>query len=264
MPQNVVIASGEVFSDALVSAPLSQKLNAPILLVRPDRMERSVENYLINHTASLRNIYIQGGPLTIYPTIENRITELTTYLDNEEGSQVDGNVNEGETSEAPEDKEIDFSKVDTALFNQEMLKYVNRERASVGVDALSYNNTLQRGTSIRADELLSEDSLYVGGKGHTRPDGTSFRTAFEYLGNDGELFLGENLAQNWIDIEGIENVEAGKTTIEKVLAKQFFDQYSRSQGHYENMIHDQYSGFATDVRFGEDGKIFNVQIFTLP
>ena len=153
---------------------------------------------------------------------------------------------------------------DQAKLNTEMLALINAERASVGVDALSYNNRLQRGTSIRADEILSEDSLSVDGVGHARPDGTSFRTAFEYLGNNRESFLGENLAQNWIDVEGLENVEAGKTTIEKVLAKQFFNQYSRSQGHYENMIYEDYVGFATDVRVGENGKIFNVQIFTLP
>ena len=151
-----------------------------------------------------------------------------------------------------------------AKLNTEMLALVNAERARVGVGALSYNNTLQRGTSIRADEILSEDSLTVGGKGHVRPDGTSFRTAFKYLGNNRESYLGENIAQNWIDIEGLENVEAGKTTIEKVLAKQFFNQYLGSQGHYENMVNVGYVGFATDVRVAENGKIFNVQIFTLP
>ena len=153
---------------------------------------------------------------------------------------------------------------DQAKLNTEMLALINAERASVGVGALSYNNTLQRGTSIRADEILSEDSLTVGGKGHVRPDGTSFRTAFKYLGNNRESYLGENIAQNWIDIEGLENVEAGKTTIEKVLAKQFFDQYLGSAGHYANMVNRGYAGFATDIRVAENGKIFNVQIFTLP
>src|SRR5699024_12328483 len=33
-PENVVVASGEVLSDALVSAPLAQQLDTPILLVR--------------------------------------------------------------------------------------------------------------------------------------------------------------------------------------------------------------------------------------
>lgn len=79
-PENAVIASGEVFSDALVSAPLAQKLNAPILLVRNNRMENVVEKYLTDSQLSLENVYIQGGPLTILPAIEQRIENLTTYL----------------------------------------------------------------------------------------------------------------------------------------------------------------------------------------
>jgi len=78
-PENVVIASGEVFSDALVSAPLAQKLNAPILLVRKDRMENVVEDYLRQSQLALKNIYIQGGPITVYSETETRIKGLTTY-----------------------------------------------------------------------------------------------------------------------------------------------------------------------------------------
>lgn len=78
-PENIVIASGEVFSDALVSAPLAQKLNAPILLVRENRMEEVVEQYLASIRVGLDNVYIQGGPLTIRPAVENRIKSLSTY-----------------------------------------------------------------------------------------------------------------------------------------------------------------------------------------
>lgn len=79
-PENVVVASGEVFSDALVSAPLAQKLDAPILLVRNNRMEDVVESYLSDVRVGLENIYIQGGPITILPAIENKIENLTNYV----------------------------------------------------------------------------------------------------------------------------------------------------------------------------------------
>lgn len=78
-PENIVIASGEVFSDALVSAPLAQKLNAPILLVGKDRMENVIEDYLRKNRLSVENIYIQGGPLTILPANENQFKKLTSY-----------------------------------------------------------------------------------------------------------------------------------------------------------------------------------------
>lgn len=79
-PENVVIASGEVFSDALISAPLAQKLDAPILLVRNNRTEEIVEDYLIGSKLSLENIYIQGGPLTISKDNEEKIKDLSSYL----------------------------------------------------------------------------------------------------------------------------------------------------------------------------------------
>lgn len=78
-PENVVVASGEVFSDALVSAPLAQKLDAPILLVRENRMEEVVEDFFTDNRLDLESVYIQGGPLTISPTIEQQIEALTTY-----------------------------------------------------------------------------------------------------------------------------------------------------------------------------------------
>ena len=79
-PENIVVASGEVFSDALVSAPLAQKLNAPILLVRKDRMDGLVEGYLRQSQLSLENIYIQGGPLTVFSNTEGRIKSLASYV----------------------------------------------------------------------------------------------------------------------------------------------------------------------------------------
>ena len=83
-PANAVIASGEVFSDALVSAPLAQKLDAPILLVRPDSLEKAVEDYLATHMASLENIYIQGGPLTITKENEENIAKAGQVKDSDD------------------------------------------------------------------------------------------------------------------------------------------------------------------------------------
>lgn len=72
-PTNIVVASGEIFSDALVSAPLAQKLNAPILLVRSVHMEEAVENYLKNHSSKIENVYIQGGPVSVTHSLETNI-----------------------------------------------------------------------------------------------------------------------------------------------------------------------------------------------
>lgn len=103
-PKNAVIASGEVFSDALVSAPLAQKLDAPILLVRNNRMEDVVENYLTENQLTLKNIYIQGGPLTILPETEKRIEDVITYLVKSDVLPYDTIEEEDETLLAGETK----------------------------------------------------------------------------------------------------------------------------------------------------------------
>ena len=79
-PNNVVIASGEVFSDALVSAPLAQKLDAPILLVGANRLEPVVSEYLRESALALETVYIQGGPLTISKNNEGQISSHSSYL----------------------------------------------------------------------------------------------------------------------------------------------------------------------------------------
>ena len=72
-PENIVIASGEVFSDALVSAPLAQKLNAPILLVKAHSLEDITLNYLSSKKATKKNIYIQGGTSTVSKELVEKI-----------------------------------------------------------------------------------------------------------------------------------------------------------------------------------------------
>lgn len=81
-PEQVVVASGEVFSDALVSAPLAQKLAAPILLVSKDKLDAEVSQYLADSKTAIQNIYIQGGPATITASnqaaIEKAVTKTVT------------------------------------------------------------------------------------------------------------------------------------------------------------------------------------------
>jgi len=75
-PKNIIIASGEVFSDALVSAPLAQKLNAPILLVRATTLEDEVRQYLLDSRKPLEKLYIQGGPVSVSDSLESYISSI--------------------------------------------------------------------------------------------------------------------------------------------------------------------------------------------
>ena len=53
----------------------------------------------------------------------------------------------------------------------------------------------------------------------------------------------------------------GVDTLEKHMAKEFFNQYYNSQGHYDNMVSESYVTFATGVALGKNDSITNAQIF---
>ena len=84
-------------------------------------------------------------------------------------------------------------------FREEFLKLVNEERTSKGLNALTLDETLEKGTDIRSKELAEWGHIRAGenfDKKHSRLNGDSFRTAFDYL-PDYEAtkagYLGENL-----------------------------------------------------------------------
>lgn len=128
-------------------------------------------------------------------------------------------------------------------FGLETLKLVNDLRISVGAPKLEYAYEFQEGSEIRIKDIES------GYFSHTRPDGTRFDTVFDFEGIENWL-QGENIAGNWVI------TEAGH---EKEAAQIFVGQFSRSQGHYENMIRPSYTHFTTAV--SRDGR-YNVQILS--
>lgn len=74
-PWKMLVASGETFADALAAAPLSQALDAPILLTRRSRLDPTVLSYLRNASA-LRAMGILGGKRTIAPSLEKQLLDF--------------------------------------------------------------------------------------------------------------------------------------------------------------------------------------------
>lgn len=70
-----MVASGEVFSDALVAAPLSQKLNAPILLVQKANLGQSIEAYLKSNKA-ISLLHVLGGENTVASSVLTKLGEF--------------------------------------------------------------------------------------------------------------------------------------------------------------------------------------------
>lgn len=246
-PENIVIASGEVFSDALVSAPLAQKLNAPILLVRSNHMESIVENYIKDSLLTIKNLYIHGGPITIEHSLLKSIFQKTP-----------------DTSR-PAAKDMIKVDFDNVIFNQEVLSLVNEERAHVGVNALVYEKELQKGADIRTLDSISIQTLYMD---HARPDGSPWYTAFNYLNGTLIFISGENIAYNGITYEECEKLAQIDGALEKRLAQTFYKQYADSPEHYQNMISERYNGMAVSTMFANHNnstsviRVYNTMVFS--
>lgn len=180
--------------------------------------------------------------------------------DNKELSRVEG-FNSGKT-------------IDEETFRQEFLKLINEERAKLNRAPLEYNEALKEGTDLRSSEMAEFGYLRSGenlDQKHTRPDGKStFRTAFNYLENY-ELLKGGNLGEN-ILLQGFASREYNKDakyydenldvdcTVEEyltnpvLLAKSLFEQWKHSQGHYDNMMSEDYKSFWISAKLGDGYK----------
>lgn len=137
--------------------------------------------------------------------------------------------------------------LDSNLLAMYMEQHINELRASLGKKPLRYKAELQQGTQQRADEQAKIGSLRSGGRAHTRPDGTEFRTAFTYLNKGGlkdkEQELGENTAQ-------FSSNNPYTLTSEKRIAETLFNYWKNSPGHYANMISDNYKYFSFAASIG--------------
>ena len=149
------------------------------------------------------------------------------------------------------------------LFNEEMLLLINNLRPSECVSESPMIDSLQQGADIRIDDFEAIGHIALNGRGHVRPNGDDFSTAFNYLDDRyAPSRLGENAAltsEYFADMHAVHN---GQITLDKAMADTIFNQYRNSQGHYENTINPNYGGFATAVR-EVNVTYYNVQIFTL-
>lgn len=120
---------------------------------------------------------------------------------------------------------------------KEVFRLTNQERVNAGLAILTYNNILENGAMIRAEEIIQSFS-------HTRPDGSRFFTVF----NDSYPFhlMGENLA-------------AGFNSASAVVSG-----WMNSEGHRANILNEGYTQIGVGITKDKDGRIYWVQIFADP
>lgn len=93
---------------------------------------------------------------------------------------------------------------------EEVLRLVNEERVQAGLEELELDPALCAAAQVRAEEC-------VGSFSHTRPDGSSYRTALSQQGVE-KSYVGENVATGYPD------------------ARRVVEGWMKSEGHRANIL----------------------------
>lgn len=74
MTDNIILATGQDFPDALAAGPLSVQMNAPILLTQKNQIPDSVKSFIFN--AEVKKVTIIGGTGVISQDVENHLKNV--------------------------------------------------------------------------------------------------------------------------------------------------------------------------------------------
>lgn len=138
-------------------------------------------------------------------------------------------INEPETDNSTPDSEA-------LSFAEQVVALVNKERAKVGVGALTLDKEIEAAALVRAQEIETSFS-------HTRPDGRSFSTA---LTDAGITFHGAG-----------ENIAWGQRSPEEVV-----NAWMNSEGHRANILNAKFTKIGVGYYRNSAGRNYWTQLFT--
>ena len=163
---------------------------------------------------------------------------------NHQGNTNTGNTTEptkpteqpGKTEE-PQVRELDIEKI-----KSEIVRLVNIERQSKGLNQLSVDRDLEDSARVRSVEIQTKYD-------HVRPDGSMYDTVFSK--DDREI--SENANQNW-HIAGLS---------EEQIAETLFTSWKNSPNHYKNMLVNRWTRIGIGISFNSTRQgVYAVQIFS--
>lgn len=167
---------------------------------------------------------------------------------NSPAAEQSGNTSPNNPSPQPEtskpaDVAVNASGIDAQLFESELIRLINAEREQHGRQALQLEGTMQWAARIRAAEVLDNLS-------HTRPDGTSYYTAFDEVGFPyAGKWHGENVS--YMEFTG----SAYDTTS---AARYMFEELRSSPGHYTNMLNENFAQIGVGVEVVTNGNLVRI------
>lgn len=178
-------------------------------------------------------------PLEITPVKEGTIT-VTLYLSDDKtiSKSIKITVKDGAASLDTKEASVTPKAPSNLSKAEQVLYYVNVERAKAGIASLKLDESLCAAAEVRAEEITELFS-------HTRPDDTRY---YELL-KDTDF---ENKTTG-------ENIAAGYSSAEDTVA-----QWMASKLHRENMLNPDYKylGAAYNYASGSEWKYYWVQIFS--
>lgn len=124
----------------------------------------------------------------------------------------------------------EYSPSGYASVENEILRLMNDLRASLGAAPLQKSKLLCDTAYIRSKEMFETDYFE-----HTRPDGSSYTTAFDAAGYQWSS-VGENIGY-------CDGYSANQ------LAEALFESWKNSPGHYENMVKTKFKQVGISIYF---------------
>ena len=192
-----------------------------------------------------------SNDITPFHPVDGYTWESLNKMPDEEKSALLNNTEEIrdihlDDANAEEDMKIATQLLNLKRLNEEFVKLVNAERATQGRKPLVADENLIKLAKIRSDEQAKVGSLRSNGKPHKRPDGTSFASVFNTLENANERYgtKGENT------LEASAGLSAAHYILNATqLAKDMFEQWKYSPGHYRNMMSNQWTSFGLSASY---------------
>ena len=142
------------------------------------------------------------------------------------------------------------------VFNTEFKKLINDERQSMRAAPLEYNSILINLSNIRSTEMARYGDVrytdQLGNKhAHVRPDGSKWFTVFDEKNIKYYGVIKENLVQIYVN-----NLD------ELNLAKELFEVWKGSFGHYSTMIDKDLKSMGIGIALMDNNYIIATNLFS--
>ena len=253
MKKQIAVSAAILFVTGAISVNAADEKECKIHF--NDIYECVKENCIYEKTEKLWDIFEALGitipdfgiPDCILPDIkpEDKPEEELPETDKPDSEAPDTNKPEADTPVIPEEKPEDAPETDNSPDNNgnisenayvnEVLKLVNKYRASNGLSPVSLDNAISSAADIRAKEIVRSFS-------NTRPDG---RSCVSVLSDSGISYNGAG-----------ENIAYGQDTPEEVMTA-----WMNSDGHRANILNGSFTKLGVGI-YSSGGTIYWVQLFT--